>query len=402
MSVRESDRELLYALPMRDVRRGLSRVDDVSDKLEGDDLEREDLLSELAERDPDSELHEEIVTGAKEVVLDQNHVKTSSFDGFGDNPAAIVSGLDLREVHYYDSFFKFTNITTRVYRLGTPSGFLSELADTDSTTEARERFEEYVVSAGLDEMYATAATDQPSPLIGATEDTYRPRVVAFEDASTIYVEYWKRGNKTTRFDVDTGDYETIHGLRRGAIRIDVATGLVEAVGDANNGPKDGFVERVLGDLSDGTGFSRITIPDATIERAKERLALKITLDELVGENTKVRFTRNRGEDVETDPDHEEMERERDQARTNFLTLFGRTRDEWEVVPPSAVAEMYDRDEDVELGEIKSDLEFEYDDVLDLTLTLDSEKSIFRILKRDISPSTRNAVFTIVAEELGWI
>lgn len=390
---------LINALPTRDMRYGLQQSEVDID----DNASRDEILTYLENTPGDTdELRQDIITGAKERVLADWSGMLEHVEGTGMGTPVVADTLTLREVYYYDSFFNYTNRTTRVYRASNIGGILGEITDqADSTAAAREMFIEFCGENDLDSAYVEAAEDVPAALIGDLEDGYRPRLVEFEDEHYLYIEYWKPGKTWSNFDIGTGDYEKINTLFRAVLRIDLETGLIETASDDSQQSNQKLVERFLSEFNGSDTVSQIHIRGADIRTTKNDLALLTTLNEFVGEDAKLRFTQNKSGNVEADPAHQDAEQTRDYSRSNFQIIIGRQNDDWGLVYPVDLG--YDDDDDVAVGEVLSEIEERdtYDDVKELTITLDSEKATFRIQKKKMSPKTRRDVFEMLVDELDW-
>lgn len=395
-----SNERLINALPTRDIRYGLQQSEIDIDE----NADRDEILSYLKNTPGDAdELRQDIITGAKERVLMDWSGMLETIEGAKTGVPVIAESLTLREAYYYDSFFNYTDHTTRAFQVSKMGGILGEIADlVDSPAAARERFIEFCETEDeLDSAYTEAAEDIPAALINDLDEGYRPRLVEFENDRYMYVEYWKPGKTWSDFDIQTGDYEKINTLYRAVLRIDLQTGLIETTGDDSQQSNRNLVEKFLSEFNESTTVSRIHIRGGDIRTTKKDLALLTTLNEFVGEDAKLRFTRNKSGNVESDPAHKNAEKKRNYSRSNFQVIIGQQGDEWSLVYPVDLG--YDDDDDVSVGDVLSEFDEKdmYDDVMDLTITLDSEKATYRIQKKRMSPSTRCEVFELLADELNW-
>lgn len=416
---------LISALATREIQEGVRQSD--IDIREGDSEEegeanysREEVLNYFEENPEDAEeLYGDLVYGAKLRILEEWENKLEHIEGTGDTLHVVADALNLREVCYYDSYFTYTNHTTRVYEASELGGVLGDIAEeAASATEAREMFTEFASEeSDLDEAYAQAAEEIPAPLIGNVGDRTRPRVVEFEDENHLYVEYWSRGNSKDGFDISTGDYTKIQTAYRAVLRVDLETGLIETTGDSSQKSNEGLVERFLSEFNGSGEVSRVHIRGDDVRETKQNLALLTTLNEFVGEDAKLRFTRNNSGNVEADPVHDEAEENRDYSRSNFQIIIGQQSNNWELVYPPEVMDEYvsegaeaetdDEGNEFDVGAVLTAMEGEedergdYDDAMNLTLGLNSEKATFRIQKKAMSPNTRRQVFGMLAENLDW-
>ena len=305
----EPDNErLINALTTREVRRGLVNSDlDVDES-----ASREEVMTLLSTHQEADQLREDIITGAKERVLQDRHIKPDQIEGAGQGLPVIRDNLSVREVYYYDSYFQYTDHTTRVYEIPDLGDALRDIAeDTSTPTAAREVFTEHVEDNVLDPAYIQATEQLPAALIGDVDDQFRPRVVEFKDSNTIYVEYWKPGNTRSDFDIRTGDYEKIKTLYQAVLRVDLETGFIGTTGKDSSKTNEGLVERFLSEFNGSSTARRIHLRGRDIRRAKENLGLLTSLNEFIGDEAKVRLTRNQAGNVEADPAHDQMEQERE-------------------------------------------------------------------------------------------
>jgi hypothetical protein len=393
----DNDR-LLEALTMREVRRGLINSDlDVDE-----DASREEVGELLSSHTDTDQLRQDIITGAKERLLEDTHVKTDHIEGTGQDTVVIRDNLNLREAHYYSSFFQYADHASRTYKIEELGGVLAEIAESsNSASETEEMLRNHINDGDFDVAYAQALEEIPASIIGDLDETYRPRLVEAEDESTLHIEYWKPGKTWSTFDVETGDYEKIHTLYRAVVRVHLDSGLVETSGDSSGRSNEALVRRFLNEFNDSDSMSRIHIRGEHIREAKANLGLLTSLNEFVGEEAKVRLTRNQANNVEADPANEQMESERDYARSNFQMFIGENDGDWDLIYRVDLGEDIAEEDDVNAGEVLKALEPDYDNVLPITLSLNSENSTFRIQKKSIDRSTRNQVFDLLAEQLGW-
>ena len=395
----QDDERLINALTTREIRRGLVNSDLDIDE----DATRKEVLTALQTRPDADQLRQDIIEGAKERILEDDHVKVDNIEGAGQGFAVIQGNLNLRETYYYDSYFRYTDRTARVYKIPELGGVLSEIANAESSVAAQEMFTEHSEGNNLDDAYVQAAEDVPAPLIGNVDDSFRPRLVEFEDSNTIYVTYWKRGKTWSALDVRTGDYEKIKTLFQAILRVDLETGLIEMMSDDSQKSHKKLVERFLSEFNDNNTAVSINIRGPDIRRAKKNLSILTSLNEFVGDEAKVRLTRNRARSVEADPANSQMESQRDYSRSNFQILIGQESggNDWNLVNRVNIDVLDEEDEEVSMEDVISAVEEDYDDVLPLTISLDSEKSTFRIRKKALTPSTRRQVFNLLADELNW-
>lgn len=177
------------------------------------------------------------IWGGKLYTISSNQERLDFIEDAATSELRTVSeSLSTRECYYYDSFFGYTDHTTRIYNIAQIDGVLREIAENaDSGDTAQNIFNNYCSDNQLSYFYA-ASEDLPAPLIGNLGNSPRPRLVHCEDDNHIYVEFWKRGNIINRFDIDSGEYQSVNTVSRPYIRIHLDSGLVEAAGDRAHQP----------------------------------------------------------------------------------------------------------------------------------------------------------------------
>lgn len=394
------EKDLINALETRAIRRGLqiSGNEDVDPN-----WSRNEVLAYL-ETNPSKapELREDIITGAKRFYLSRDHVKPAYIKIAGSETGIEVLSdrLSLREVVYYESYFKYADHSANVYKISDVNGALASISQVGSKEEVWDELESQIEDqADLNE-YGAAIRDLPAPLIGDVEDSYKPRVLQVESPDVIYLEFWKKGSKRGGFDVRTGDYKTIQGPYRAVLRIDFDNLTIEAVGDNSSNTHEDLVRKFMVDFNGSASADLTHIHSTHIEDARRDLAFIATLDEFLGD-AKLRFTTNETANVEADPAHGSAKGARDLGKSNFRVLMGENGT-WERVYPREYPDV-DDEEEVSLNDLLTELEEEsgYSDVLDVTIGMNSEKNSFRIQKKAIEPTTRKAVFDSLARQVGW-
>lgn len=370
------------------------------------DVSRSDFDTWLEDLDDDERGNyvQNLRRDAKVSVLQQWRNKMPSIIETGSDDLELnADALSMRGTHYYDSFFQYTNHTTWVYKIQGVDGVLAEIqSEAQSPSEAQE-----ILQAHCEDLsepnYGEAVSDVPTALIGDVDGSESPRLFHFEDQSHLYVEYWTEGPNESVFDVETGDYKTAQGLRRTCFRIHLDSSLVEIAGDKRQGPNTNALQAFLERFNGHPILAEVRIGVTGIQNAKENLALLVSLDEFIGNDAKIRFARNEQGNVEADPYHSDTESERERLRMNMQLLYGRTRDGWELIYPPEVENQYPEVDDVEVGQVVSDLEESgpYEEILPLTVGLNRDKNSIRFRTKDLSPPTRRSVFHLVADELGW-
>lgn len=388
------------ALDMNAIRKGIADTDyDIDNEVSREEFK--DWVESLD--DERSDFIQQLRSSAKIAKLGQwegkmSEVEETRSDDLDVNADAIL----LRGAHYYDSFFQYTNHTTWIFKIQGYNGALEEIhEEAESAAEAQDILREYCGDLS-EPVYENAVEEVPAPLIGRVDGSESPRLFHFEDQDHLYVEYWTEGSKDSIFDVTTGDYKTAQSLQRTCFRIHLESGLVEIAGDNSKGPNKKALQAFLERFNGNALISNVRIGVDGIQNAKENLAVIVSLDEFIGDDAKIRFARNKSGNVEADPYHSETESDRERLRMNMQLLYGRTPDGWELIYPNEIARRYADDEEVEVGEIVSELEDStFEEVLPLTVGLNREKNSIRFRTTDISPSTRRSVFHLFADELNW-
>lgn len=347
---------------------------------------------------------QELISSAKVTKLNQWGNKTGSIVETGSDSVEVnADALSVRGAHYYDTYFQYTDHTTWVFKIQGLSGFLSEVRETaDSAKEAQELLQEHCKDLS-DPMYQKAAEEIPSPLIGEVDGSESPRLLHFEDENHLFAEYWTDGGKEDIYDITTGDYKVARSLERTYFRLHLESGLVEIAGDDSKGPNKDALQAFLKHFGGNPLLGDVRIGVEGIQKAKENLALLVSLDEFLGEDAKLRFARNEKGNVEADPYHSDTESERERVRTNIQLLYGENRDGWNLIYPTEIGQQYSEDEEVKVGEIVEDLEESgpFEEVLPMTVGLNREKNSIRFRTKDISPPTRRSIFHLFADELNW-
>lgn len=391
---------LINALETRAIRRGLQ----ISANEEVDPNWTRDKVLAYLETNPSKapKLRDDIVTGAKRFYLARDHVKPKFIEGAGPETGIEVLSdqLTLREVCYYESYFKYADHSSNVYKISDTGDILQSLEDIDSKDEVQAELESHIETRAELVEYDAATGDLPAPLIGDVEESYKPRVLQLESPNIIFIEYWKRGSKTGGFDVRSGDYKTIQGPYRAVLRVDLENLTIEATGDNSSNTHENLVKRFMIDFNGSASADLIHINSSQIEEARRDLAFIATLDEFLGD-AKLRFTVNESANVEADPAHGSAKGSRELGKSNFRVLMGENGT-WERIYPRQYPDV-DSDGEVSLNDFLKELQDDsgYKDVLDVTIGMNSEKNSFRIHKKAITPTTRKAVFDSLAAQVGW-
>lgn len=353
---------------------------------------------------------EDFKRGAKLRTLKLIDSKLENIEEAKKGPNVVADALNLRSVYYYREYFGYTDHTTRIYHTHL-DGVLAEIAENaDDAEQAQEMFRTYCEKQNLDE-YGQAAGDIPAPLITNLGDNPQPRLIHFEDANHLFVQYWERGNDITKFDIDTGNRESINTVYRPTLRIHLDSGLIESTGDRIDERNTGQIQTFLSLFNGSNSWtSPVQIGSSGIETTKDRLALQVSLDEFKGDDddAKLRFARSESVgNVEADSKYADTEEERDRVRSNFQMILGQTTNGWELIYKKTIEEAFaDWDpSDVTLSAVQETFTTDqpYTEVQDFTVSLngDKDKQTIRILGKSREPSLERAIFHIFAKELGW-
>jgi len=386
---------------MRAIRRGLQNTDyDVDEN-----ASRSVFNNWIADLDNErDEFIEQLKPSAKVAKLQRWSTKLSGITETGSDDIAVnADSLTVRGAHYYDSFFHYTNHTTWVFGLPWISGALEQVRENAESAEEAQKILRIQCKDLSEPMYEMAAEEEPSPLIGNVDGSESPRLFHFEDEDHLYVEYWTEGSGQEIFDVNTGDYKSAQTLQRTCFRIHLDSGLVEITGDMSRGPNKDALKAFLERLGGNPMISDVDIGMEGIQKAKEKLAFIVSLDEFDGDDAKIRFSKNKDGDVEADPVHSDTESERERVRLNMQLLYGRTQNGWELIYRKEVGQQYSDSEEVEVGQLIKDLENSgsFKEILPLTVGLNREKSSIRFYPEEISPPTRRTIFHLFADVLNW-
>lgn len=228
------------------------------------------------------------IWGGKLYTISSNQERLDFIEDAATSELRTVSeSLSTRECYYYDSFFGYTDHTTRIYNISQIDGVLREIAENaDSGDTAQNIFNNYCSDNQLSYFYA-ASEDLPAPLIGNLGNSPRPRLVHCEDDNHIYVEFWKRGNIINRFDIDSGEYQSVNTVSRPYIRIHLDSGLVEAAGDRAHQSNKKLVSLFLKKFSGNSLNDSVNIGDRGIKTTRQKLAFQISLDEFKTDEVRI-------------------------------------------------------------------------------------------------------------------
>lgn len=278
MSSSQPSVELLDSLEMRAIHRGLHEAEVGPDI----DASRQEIKAWVQDHPDEGERFlQELVTAAKQVLLDENENYLEYIDANqADDERSLVEVIDLFDAYYYDSFFGYTDHSTKLYSIDELGGVFTDIADeAGSIDEAQALFIEHCQDRDdIDEAYLAALDEVPAPLIGEIEHEARPRLVKFEDSDHLYIELWSIGDTFSKFDVNEGDYKTIESLARTVVRVHLDTGILEYTSDDTT---KGHRQSVLTDLLDlfnqtsnpgsdqATNYSEKIITDRHIRQIKE-------------------------------------------------------------------------------------------------------------------------------------
>jgi len=351
-----------------------------------------------------NEFIEQLKPSAKVAKLERWSTKLSGITETGSDDIAVnADSLTVRGAHYYDSFFHYTNHTTWVFGIQGLNGALEQVRENAESAEEAQKILRSHCENLSEPMYEMAAEEIPSPVIGNIDGSESPRLFHFEDEKHLYVEYWTGGPERDIFDVNTGDYKVAQTRQRTCFRIHLDSGLVEITGDSSKGPNKDALKAFLERLGGNPMISDVDIGVDGIQKAKENLALLVSLDEFIGDDAKIRFAKNENGNVEADPYHSDTEAERERVRVNMQLLYGRTQNGWELIYPKEVGQQYSDSEEVEVGQIIKDLESSspFKEILPLTVGLNRQKNSIRFHPEEISPPTRRSIFHLFADELNW-
>jgi len=339
------------------------------------------------------------------------------------DPDDIISHLSLTDTVYYNSFFKFADMSTKVFSTEYRDGIFQRISsEADSAQEAKELFQDHISeNEEIDDVYLQAANDVPAPLIGQVDFNPKPRIIKFEDDDHVYFEFWSMEGERSYYDVNKGDYITIDQRARTSVRVHLDTGIMEYVSSKSSEDHRRAVIDIIVDnfwtsdevRTDGglqalaTGgellHSPVTISDDDISDVKENVGLLSTLDGFRGGFTNVRLTSRNNSDVENDPDHQHFEDNRDYRLSHPQILLGERNGEYELLDRDEISGEITISPDMSAEEIVEEFaeNSDYDDVHRFTVVLNTDNDTARIWKVRCSPSTRRLVFHLISDELGW-
>lgn len=418
MSSSQLSIDLIDSLEMRSIRQGLHESE-----ISLESTASREEIKEWVQAHPEQEeaFLQELISAAKDVLLDDNERYLKYIDvNHNDNGEETL--LDnVIDIYYYDSFFRYTDHSTKLYSIDELGGVFADIArEAKYIDEAKELFVEHVREQNdIDEAYLAALDDYPAPLIGEVEHQARPRLLKFEDVDHLYIELWSIGDTFSRFDVNEGDYKTIESLARTVVRVHFDTGILEYTSDDTT---KGHRESVLTNLLDqfnqtsnpgsdqATNYSQRTITDPHIRQIKKNIGVLSTLDSFRGIQANLRYSSVKDRNVETAPTHSNMERSRDYQKSHPRILIGWTDGGWELIekddlvcdPDLDLDETSFEEEDAVSNVVQKIREQgQYDRVRQFTIPMNTDKDTLRIWKKRCSPETRRTIFHLIADELGW-
>jgi len=429
-------RDLPEFIDYRSIKQGLSEVDaSLSEESPNDGLrsalrsfeysDRERFKQWFDDLDDDVQDHlaDRLIRSKKLSLLEEDidNKKRYIEDSVAEDARGLADSLDLSTIQYYESFFTFGDRTSSLHSIDQVGGIFAKINENAETVEeAQDIFRENVrESETIDDLYAQAAGQYPSPIIGDIDYYPKPRTIRFTRPNRMYAEYWKKGEEITRFDVNRSDYMTITTRSRTAVRVNLEKGLIEFASQDNS---DNHQKAVLDELVDNFAIedgvetdgglsltqqehSRVSISSSDVEQVNENIGIMSTLDSFRGRiaNTSLHSIKQRP--VDRDENHEEL-KERGYIKSHPRLLLGVKDDEYELLDPEEVYDDYapDIEDDIPdmdtlVDEIRENSS--YDSVERYTIVLNADENTFRIWKAAQKPSVRELVFNLVAEELNW-
>ena len=336
--------------------------------------------------------------------------------------------LNLREVEFFQSHFKFVDRSTSLYSFQSDGGSIFDTIQSEAETadRAQELLQNEIVDANIANTYQLAAGKSPAPLIGEVDYNPLPRIIHFEDAEHVYFEFWTLGGTHPIYDVNRGDYVNVDIREKTSLRVHLDSNTIEAVTTkpSSDGHLDKVVDKVLerfalsqdsrpdGGLmsfSDTESsqhiFDDTTIDDSDIVRANEQIGVLSTLLSFRGLHNNYRATNRDDAEVTVEDIVEELAKGRDLRRSHVQIILAADspNDDYQVIYPDEVEDHVDIHENMTIHDIVEEFreESDYASIRKFTVVLNTDKNTVRVWKPNCSPRTRRLVFHSFASELGW-
>ncbi|WP_226039076.1 hypothetical protein [Natrinema sp. DC36] len=331
----------------------------------------------------------------------------------------LVQQLSSRETAYYDAHFEFASTSSYLYTIDGFEGVVGGIAtDAAGPHDAEEKFAERARERDdIDETYASAA-EGLAPIAGKLEKAPKPRVIKFEDEDHIFIEFWAVGTEDSIFDGQEGYSMNYNPRIRSAARMHLDTGMVEVFdGKKKEQHRKTLVDR-LEKLCNGAKLvtdggeqktreinilREKTLSEDNIWDVMDSIGMLTTLEGFGGRTADAKLSAVHNRDVRKDDTHEDLRHDRNLELANIKLFFDDLEGIREFVKPSEIGEKIEFEKEATQSEMKEEIGkmFDYKNIDHVTLTLNEDNNTFRVQKKNCSPATRQAVFHLVSEELGW-
>jgi len=386
-------------------------TNDIIDRLaQYDSEERESLIIQF--------INEEKTNNLEQINSKLEFIEESS----SDNVQQAVNDLTLLDTAYYQSFFKFANGSHSVYEIQDSDDILQEVSESANTSkEAQTLFENKVRNSGtIDDIYADAASEFTSPIIGDVGYEPKPRLIKFESPNRVYIEFWSEGSPESVYDATRGKKIHYNTLKRTVVRIQIENNILEY---SSTDKTENHRDTIIGYLGDTFSFSkeiasdggsmvlqsqndleRIDIKTEDLTTVISELGTISTLESFDGVNATVDYSSIEKRNVQEEPTRDKALEDRAIRRVNTQMLFDFTdKSNPEFIHPSFVKGSFDFLPDADVYDYIEAItkQTEYDNVDYITVSLHEENDTVRIDKERLTPNARASVFKLLSNKLGW-
>jgi hypothetical protein len=334
----------------------------------------------------------------------------------------IADDLFLNQVAYYDSFFKFSNMSQTVYSVDMDDGLKRISDQSENKQEAQKQFREYAEDQ-LPKEYVEAAGEIPNPLIGQMERSPKPRILNFEDTNQLFIEYWSLGTETEIYHPQRGETLEFRGRVRSQVRIYIDSELVEYASTRKAQGQQIKIENHVSDVFDfeqqtatDGGQSKETADDepnlltryknnidsSDISDVINNIGIISTLETFQSQNATIRYSSVNKRDVSEGPNHDDIENDTKYRRANVQILIEDPAGKCRYISPDEVNRNFTFPKDASMRDIKETMhEDNYQNLSSIPISLNSKNNTVLFDRENYSPSTRKTVFNLVTDQLGW-
>lgn len=361
-----------------------------------------------------------LLKAQKENILQMRKYKAQYIESTDfKEPHKIRDDISLSEAVYYDSYFKFSNGSMKIYSAEEMDPLLNQISEnTGDRQEAQSMFIELAQDHNYPMDYSKAARDIPLPLVNGLENNPRPRIVRFEDPSRLYLELWSYGKEKNIYHPGQGETLTFQSRARSQIRIHIDRNLIEYASTRDTKGHEetdlNHIESVFsfGDdeaMTDGGSTDRPgTLTDKDISsddiwKVIQNIGIFSTLESFEARNATISYSSVNKRDVKKGPNRDDIKRDTKLRRANVQILIEDPADKCEIVGPEYIFDSYDFNDDDNIEQVIKELTEKegYNELVPFTISIHAKNDTLQIDKESCQPSTRAKVFNLVMEELGW-